>query len=184
MLPAPLAVTASPPTAGATLGVSRSSDENTHLSDITSTSRQRLIPSPQSGESPISPYDQPSSGQQPSYSFEGQSGSNASTPVQRHPTSNPFRNSFPILNYEDNAQPWLATEPEDPNSLATPRPRGVSLADNGPVPGPDGVRRVSRAPGRRPTSQQPPQNRYSRSSVYSNLPPGAAPPQPNFGGSG
>jgi chitin synthase len=59
--------------------------------------------------------------------------------------------------------------------------RGVSLSDNGPVPGPDGVRRVSRPPARR-TSQPPQQNRYSRTtSLYATLPPGAAPPQPNGG---
>jgi len=60
--------------------------------------------------------------------------------------------------------------------------RGVRLMDSGPVPGPEGVRRVSRPTGRRPTSQTPSQNRYSRNSTMLNLPPGAAPPQPNLGG--
>lgn len=63
-------------------------------------------------------------------------------------------------------------------SHAGPRVRGISLTDGGPVPVPEGVRRV---PRKRPTSQVLPQNRYSRNSGYG-LPPGAAPPQP--GGTG
>jgi len=62
-----------------------------------------------------------------------------------------------------------------------PRPRGVSLLDRGPVP-PEGVRRVSRPSSRRPTSQAPQQNRYSRPpSVHVTLPPGAAAPNANGG---
>ncbi|KAF7293023.1 Glycosyltransferase family 2 protein [Mycena indigotica] len=86
--------------------------------------------------------------------------------------------------------------------------RGVQLTDSGPVPSADGgVRRVARN-SRRPTSQAPvgaggqgpapqqqqqqqqqsPQNRYSRNSVGPgasagwSLPPGAAPPQQQYGG--
>jgi chitin synthase len=54
------------------------------------------------------------------------------------------------------------------------------LMDGGPVPGPEGVRRVSRPSSRRPTSQIPPQNRYSRADSMYTLPPGAAAPQPGF----
>ncbi|TFY54912.1 hypothetical protein EVJ58_g8581 [Rhodofomes roseus] len=69
--------------------------------------------------------------------------------------------------------------PKTPAHAQTRAARGFSLADNGPVPAPGGgVRRVSRQQGRRPPSQAPPQNRYSRSST---LPPGAAPPQPGYG---
>ncbi|KAH9050558.1 glycosyltransferase family 2 protein [Lactarius hengduanensis] len=69
-----------------------------------------------------------------------------------------------------------------PISGGQPRSRGVSLSDKGPVPPEGGVRRVSRPPARRPTSQTPQQNRYSRpSSIYATLPPGAAPPNPNNG---
>jgi chitin synthase len=70
------------------------------------------------------------------------------------------------------------------------RSRGVSLADNGPVPAPGGVRRIPRQ-NRRSTSQVPPQqnpNRYSRGGSVpmpqqynSSLPPGAAPPRPGGG---
>jgi chitin synthase len=52
--------------------------------------------------------------------------------------------------------------------------RGISLTDSGPVPGPEGVRRVSRAPGGKRASSQ---NRYSRNSTVFSLPPGAAAPQ-------
>ncbi|KAH9081758.1 glycosyltransferase family 2 protein [Lactarius deliciosus] len=69
-----------------------------------------------------------------------------------------------------------------PTSGGQPRSRGISLSDKGPVPPEGGVRRVSRPPQRRPTSQTPQQNRYSRpSSIYATLPPGAAPPNPNNG---
>ena len=74
----------------------------------------------------------------------------------------------------------------DPEELAAAggrsRSRGVSLADNGPVPAPGGVRRISRQT-RRSTTQVPAQqnpNRYSRGNSVP-LPPGAAPPQPGTG---
>ena len=82
--------------------------------------------------------------------------------------------------------PSTSTSPMPPRAPS----RGVTLSDNGPVPGPDGVRRVARPNSRRPTSQQPATNRYSRSSMYGGgLPPGAAPPRPygetgNGGGNG
>ncbi|TCD64393.1 hypothetical protein EIP91_004141 [Steccherinum ochraceum] len=82
----------------------------------------------------------------------------------------------------DQPQVPFTTEPDELSSssnAAINRARGISLADNGPVPGPEGVRRVSRQPNRRSSSQAPApqQNRYSRSS-FPTLPPGAAPPQP------
>ncbi|KZT01163.1 glycosyltransferase family 2 protein, partial [Laetiporus sulphureus 93-53] len=85
--------------------------------------------------------------------------------------------------YIDSPAVPFTTDPEDMPLAPPPRPapsrsRGVSLADNGVVPGPGGVRRVSRQ-ARRASSQASPQNRYSRTSTspYGNLPPGAAPPQ-------
>lgn len=91
--------------------------------------------------------------------------------------------------YEDEYS--RSTESDDTQSTTGPvQPRapsrGVTLSDNGPVPGPEGVRRVARPSSRRPSSQQPPTNRYSRTSMYGsptnaavpNLPPGAAPPRP------
>lgn len=103
-------------------------------------------------------------------------------------TQNPYGYSQPQSVY-DEAQSYVpfATEPEDmsgvPPMSGPSRARGISLADNGPVPGPGGVRRVSRQTGKRTSSQAPPQNRYSRSSPspYASLPPGAAPPQSGFG---
>jgi chitin synthase len=79
-----------------------------------------------------------------------------------------------VATYDEANGLSFVPDPDDV-PLAANRARGVSLADNGPVPGPDGVRRIARA--RRNSSQRPPQNRYSRNSVY-DLPPGAAPPQP------
>ncbi|EMD32671.1 glycosyltransferase family 2 protein [Gelatoporia subvermispora B] len=104
-------------------------------------------------------------------------------------THNPYGYSQPQSVY-DEAQSHIpfSTEPEDMSSVppltGPSRARGISLADNGPVPGPGGVRRVSRQTGRRTSAQAPPpQNRYSRPtpSPYTNLPPGAAPPNTGYG---
>ncbi|CCM02263.1 uncharacterized protein FIBRA_04346 [Fibroporia radiculosa] len=95
-------------------------------------------------------------------------------------TFNPY--SYTGSGYIDEPQiPFVSSDPEEMPSPPRPAPtrsRGVSLADNGPTPGPGAVRRVSRQ-ARRTSTQPPPQNRYSRSSItpYGNLPPGAAPPQ-------
>ena len=80
----------------------------------------------------------------------------------------------------------FSAEPEEPpqGGLAYTRSRGVSLSDAGPVVGPEGVRRVARPSSRRPTSQAPPQNRYSRTSMHATLPPGAAPPSTSGNSSG
>lgn len=200
MLPAPLG---RPPTSSSG-GVSRSSEDNAYMSDVGSTSNQRLVGSP---GSPDYDYDAPA----PRYptaansSLESQVSRTAGNAggVLRQPTSsnqypgetpNPFRNSEPYAAGYDDAHGY-STEPEEyPYSPTTATPltqrqnqaRGVSLSDRGPVPGPGGVRRVSRPVSKtpRPTSQTPPnQNRYSRGSTY-NLPPGAAPPQPGGGYSG
>lgn len=97
-------------------------------------------------------------------------------------TPNPYRTTVPqTAGYDDDQS--ATNESDDTASMNVPigqaaRSRGVALADNGPVPGPEGgVRRVARPQSRRPSSQQMSPNRYSRSSMYQ-LPPGAAPPRP------
>jgi chitin synthase len=202
MLPAPLG---RPPTSST--GVSRSSEDN-YMSDMGSNSHQRLIPSPGSPDQYHDAYEAPA----PRYpagngSFESQISRTAggTGAVLRNPTMssqypgetpNPFRNSEPYsAGYED--QHALSSEPEEYATSPTAssptttsythrhqQSRGVSLSDHGPVPGPEGVRRVSRPASKstRPTSQTlPNQNRYSRGSTY-NLPPGAAPPQGGHSG--
>jgi chitin synthase len=188
MLPTPLSVSRMTPTTASisTAALSRSSDEGG--SDIGS-SHQRLIPASQEGGQFADDY-------------EGSSGSTLysprASPFDQHVVSRPGRQSY-TSSYMDSQvphaypqptgyagrQPMYTNEPDElPNvpqataSRAQSRTRGVSLADNGPVPAPGGVRRVSRQPNKRPTSQAPPSNRYSRGS---SLPPGAAPPQPPYG---
>lgn len=193
MLPAPLAVPRQPTSSATLIGAPRSSDENTYNSDI-SGSNLRLIPSPQSidqysdesrmstgpryrAPSPAVPYDTPVSRVPLSPNPRNSVG-----PVvfpEARDSRDPFRTSMASpTSYDDTI---YSAETEDVNPGIRGAGRGVRLTDSGPVPGPEGVRRVSRPSGKRPTSQAPPQNRYSRSSTY-NLPPGAAPPQPNYGG--
>ena len=96
-------------------------------------------------------------------------------------TQNPYAYSPQSAGFDEQVHVPFAAEPEEVAPYpGTPRGRGVSLSDNGPVPGPGGVRRVSRQQGRRQSVQPQPQqpqntNRYSR---QFSLPPGAAPPQP------
>lgn len=203
MLPAPLSVNrnnASPASSG---GLSRSSEDNAYLSD-SAESNLRLVPSFQSGDQySTDMYEAPASTSSPSryasatpqyqspiprvaQSANVRSVTSPSGYTEAH---NPFRGSTTSpMSYDD--QQTYTSEPEEipvasPPSRAQAGGRGVRLTDSGPVPGPEGVRRVSRPSGRRPTSQAAPisnQNRYSRSSVY-NLPPGAAAPQSNpYGG--
>ncbi|KAF8079227.1 glycosyltransferase family 2 protein [Lyophyllum atratum] len=187
MLPAPLAVNRPGMSSSSTVGMSRSS-EDAYVSDSGSNPYQRLIPSPHSADHDSS-----------------ESSGTIATPTQRliSPTSNadfpriqqmspdphnPFR---PVVtspvSYDDPSQPYSPDYSEDsgPNANRMSSGRGVRLTDSGPVPGPEGVRRVSRPTGRRPTSQAPQAtnpNRYSRNSTAFTLPPGAAPPQPGWGG--
>lgn len=185
VLPAPLStnrILASAASASS-VGMSRSSEDVTYASDMGSISNQRLVSSPQDdvySETHVPRYPQ----------FDAQVARAATTNggVLRNPTlsshypgetQNPFRGSeVQAVAYDD--QYGYTTEPEEFSSYipSQRQSRGVSLSDNGPVPGPDGVRRVARP--RRPTSQTP-QSRYSRSSTGFNLPPGAAPPQPGTG---
>lgn len=109
-------------------------------------------------------------------------------------TQNPYRFSqtqAQMASYEDDFLGGTNDSDSTQGSSTSPLPRvpsrGITLSDNGPVPGPDGVRRVARPQSRRPSSLQPPTNRYSRTSMYGapaspnglpGLPPGAAPPRP------
>lgn len=209
MLPAPLAVsnrnaltTTATQASSSTTFLSRSSEDG--YSEVGS--HQRLVPSP-GHDSYTDEYDSPpiaSRYQQPQTASPFQDRvSRAATQnagvlrqatLSQYPgeTHNPY--GYQPQGYESpvayTAEPdELPNIPSTAPPVASPysRTRGISLADNGPVPGPEGVRRVSRQPNKRPSSQAPPpppnQNRYSRSSSspYSNLPPGAAPPQPGYG---
>ncbi|KAI9569429.1 glycosyltransferase family 2 protein [Boletus coccyginus] len=188
VLPPPLSsnrMLASAPS-GSPVGMSRSSEEIAYISDMGSISNQRLVSSPSDqygdvySDSPIPRYPQ----------FDAQvartAGTNGgvfrnSTLSSQYPgeTQNPFYTSeAQAVAYDD--QYGIETEEMPPHIPNQRQSRGVSLSDNGPVPGPDGVRRVARPTSRRPPSQAP-QNRYSRPSTAHNLPPGAASPQPGAG---
>lgn len=185
-LPAPLALNRPATYGGSSSSVTRSSED---VYSDHSSSHHRLVSSPTSNtpEQPVEDYH----------------GTSASTPSRR---GSPGRGNLDHQNARSTSRQATAQTPfpgeanpfqsghdgyygveQDVGPSSSPSPsgrrsraRGVSLSDNGPVPGPDGVRRVSR-PSRR-TSQPPQQNRYSRTtSVYASLPPGAAPPSPNGG---
>lgn len=191
MLPAPLAVNRHPMSSASSVGMSRSSEDNNYSSDTASASNQRLVPSPQSisvdqysdtYESPVptgSRYESPVPRAAPGVR-------NSSLPPlpSQDSGSNPFNNRDYVTSPVSYEEPIYSPESEDSGPVGRSSRaggRGVSLTDSGPVPGPDGVRRVARPSGRRPSSQAPPQNRYSRNSTAFSLPPGAAPPQPNYG---
>ncbi|KAF5385048.1 hypothetical protein D9615_001006 [Tricholomella constricta] len=197
MLPAPLAVNRPMMSSSSSVGMSRTS-EDAYVSDSGSGSNMRLIPSPHSldhesfesggaSQRLVSPaYDSPASNMRMP---------NPGPPRVPSPDAhNPFRSGVTSpVSYDDPTQPYSPDYTTDDGSSASANPnrmsfgRGVRLTDSGPVPGSEGVRRVSRPTGRRPTSQAPPSvnaNRYSRNSQAFNLPPGAAPPQPGWGGGG
>lgn len=202
MLPAPLSVTRPLPSSASLVGVSRTSDE-----DTMSSSNQRLVSSPQSLDQES--FESTSSGgrlvsptqtQQDSRSRRHSGGPRHLGEYHQQPSSNdpsnPFRSAngsydeqqqtfTPDLGYAPDESLYSATTATPANSRAqhftaasSMAPRGVQLTDTGPVPAP--VRRVPRPNGRRVSQSQ---NRYSRNSAVINLPPGAAPPQPQFGSS-
>lgn len=191
MLPAPLAVNRPLMSSTSTVGMSRNSED---VSDSgSSAAHNRLIPSP---------HHSFSAGHDSVESVPSISTQRLNSPVYTNPSpqqdiQNPFRSvvSTPTaMTYDDYPQQsWSPDYANDDamssNIGANPnnRPsvygnRGVRLTDSGPVPGPEGVRRVSRQGRQRPNSQAPPQNRYSRNSQGFTLPPGAAPPQPGYQG--
>jgi len=179
-LPAPLALNRPVPTGGSSTSFTRSSEDV--YSDNTTSSYQRLVssPAPHTTEQSVDDHYGASVSAQPRRPSPGKGNRGAvrqgtsPTPFPREST-NPFRTSN---EYDHGPSP-------SPSPYGGQRRvRGISLSDNGPVPSPDGVRRVSRPSSRR-TSQPPSQNRYSRStSVYGNLPAGAAPPNPNGASNG
>ncbi|KAJ6500622.1 glycosyltransferase family 2 protein [Mycena sanguinolenta] len=209
MLPTPLAVSRHTTASASSNGVSstasaprsRSSDEGGFGYDG-NISAQHLLPSPQSasvgdwGDSAYgAPYEAPLPPRPPREAHGRASMDNGTPPGSANPFMTPRMSA--------STSPVMYDEPEDGMSPASPRSnsrpnsrsgfpgigsggggggpggRGIQLTDSGPVPGPEGVRRVARN-ARRPTSQVPPQpNRYSRGSMSPafSLPPGAAPPQ-------
>ena len=192
MLPAPLSVNRPSPSHMPGSRLSRTSED----AGGPDSSRQRLISSPQSADDHRYGYDtsehSPSMPSSPRYASPTSTESNnhgATQPVRNAGETNPFiyPNSQRMTQEYDRIP--LSAEPEEyqpgnytpsPSSQSQAhRTKGVSLSDNGPVPGPDGVRRVAR---KRQSQQSPPQNRYSRGSTY--LPPGAAMPQPSVHGNG
>jgi len=210
MLPAPLGANRTPATAttastSTTMLNSRSSEEGGYTSDVGS--QQRLVPSPPQDSYYPEEYDSPPVTRyaspppvSPSSPFEARVSRTAgmNSGVLRQGTGHQYpavETQYPYSyqggsGYDQPSVPFYSEPEALPGIPASPPPiapnnrtRGISLADTGPVPGPEGVRRVSRQPNKRPTSQAPPQNRYSRSSPspYTNLPAGAAPPQPGYG---
>jgi chitin synthase len=151
MLPAPLAVNSR---ASSSVGVSRSSEDN-YASDTGYSPNTRLPHTPQTPDG---------------YAESNESGQRLlGSPFEQIGRSTPPRTQ--------NISPFDNNGSSPTDQIDVPRAgRGVQLSDTGPVPS-DGVRRVSRSQGR-PASLQ---NRYSRNSGVFNLPPGAAPPQPNGG---
>lgn len=170
MLPAPLASNRGLLSSSSSFGVSRSSEDQSLLSDAHSGYHQRLVSPQHDSYSGSDPTDTP-----PARYHHYESSQRPVASPQLSDSHNPFRGSPAI--YDEPA--GYISEPEAASPVSPARgssSRGVKLTDSGPVIGPEGVRRVSR-PSKRPTSNQaPPQNRYSRGSMYS-LPPGAAPPQ-------
>ncbi|KAG6853144.1 hypothetical protein C0991_006583 [Blastosporella zonata] len=174
MLPAPLSVNRPLLSSTSSVGISRNSED---VSDSgSSVAHNRLIP-----------------GSQHSYSVDQvsiESGGTSShqrlvSPVYPNASpqsdaQNPFRSvvTSPV-SYDEypHQQTWSPDYGSDdalsPNMSSNPNNRasygrGVRLMDAGPVPGPEGVRRVSRQQRQRPNSQAPPTaanpNRYSRNS--------------------
>lgn len=178
MLPAPLSVNRPSPS------TSRFSKTSEDASGPDS-SRQRLISSPQPADDR---YGYDTADNSPSIPPSSRNTSSASTehnntgptgPSRSSGETSPFNSQRVISEYDqvpstgDSEENAPGNHTPSPSSQPpTQRARGFSLTDNGPVPGPDGVRRV---PRKRLSQNSPSQNRYSRGSTY--LPPGAAMPQ-------
>ncbi|KAI0257240.1 chitin synthase-domain-containing protein [Lactifluus subvellereus] len=191
-LPAPLALNRPATTSASSPSIARSSED---VYSDHSSSHHRLVPSRSSiaTEQPVEEHYGASGSASPRHTspsrgnYEHQSARTANgyaairqviapTPFPGE-TTNPFQSGHDSYSAEHDVSSSTSHSPIG----GQPRVRGISLLDNGPVPGPDGVRRVSRPSSRR-TSQTLQQNRYSRSaSVYASLPPGAALPNPNSG---
>jgi chitin synthase len=182
VLPTPLAVRNTPPSAQSPSASHSRSSVDGYMTDPGSAVDQRLLPSPTTAIPEH--YDAQLDFPTPRYMTDGTTGSGGSSPTMRNSlvmgqfAAEPnLRPPTQVLGNEE-VQSQAVGELEQQRMS---RQRGVSLSDNGPVPGPEGVRRVARGP--RNSSQRPTQNRYSRSS-WLDLPPGAAPPQTPFSSSG
>jgi chitin synthase len=163
-LPAPLALSRPATYGGSSSSVTRSSEE---VHSDHSSSHHRLV-SPASEQPVEDPYGASSRRTSPGRASND------------HQSSRTVRQATAPTPFPGDANPFQSSH-ENYHEDVPIRVRGVSLSDNGPVPAAEGVRRVSR-PSRR-TSQPPQQNRYSRTtSLYANLPPGAAAPTPKSGG--
>lgn len=152
--------------------MSRSSEE--HYSESNS-SNQRLVPSPQSIDQYSDSYEATSMSSVPTYESPIPTRAHNSASPTAPFLGNPFYSSSPTSEEHPIYSPD-SSEPSSPyrSSASAQAARGIQLTDSGPVPGPEGVRRVSRSGNKRANSQ----NRYSRNSTVFQLPPGAAPPQP------
>jgi chitin synthase len=175
-LPAPLAVSSTGSPGTSVSHLSRSSEDQSNDSEGT----QRLIASPGGYESPH---------HSDSESLHRADRRRMSTPIEARMRSTPgavYRQSTTPVPYPGETQnPYgysqgqvggygdvaFSAEPEEYQGITShqqqSRSRGVSLVDSGPVPTGDGVRRLSRPGGRRPTSQATSQmqsnmNRYSQ----------------------
>lgn len=190
-LPAPLALNRPATTSASSHSITRSSED---VYSDHSSSHHRLVPSRSSiATEPVEEHYGASGSTSPRHAspsrgnIDHQSARTANgyaairqvmapTPFPGE-TTNPFQSGHDHHSAEHDTGSSASHSPLG----GQPRVRGISLSDNGPVPGPDGVRRISRPSARR-TSATPQQNRYSRSaSIYASLPPGAAPPNPNNG---
>jgi chitin synthase len=187
MLPAPLSVNRPSPSPMSGSRLSRTSED----AGGQDSSRQRLISSPQSTDdrygydTPEHSPSMPSSLQVYLSNIHRVNNHGALRPTRNAGETNPFVHPNSQRMTQEYDRSPFSTEPEEYPGNYTPSPssqsqahrnKGFSLMDTGPVPGPDGVRRVAR---KRQSQQGPPQNRYSRGSTY--LPPGAAMPQPGCG---
>ncbi|OSX66807.1 glycosyltransferase family 2 protein [Postia placenta MAD-698-R-SB12] len=198
MLPAPLSVNRTPASVATasvtTSGVSRSSDEGSDLGSSRGLQHAHQSYSSQQYAQPQYPQTQPFEARVARTATANSGAIRHATSPTQYPgeTYNPYGNQGGYI--DEPYSPFATNEPDEISPVSPPPPpkpaptrsRGVSLADNGPTPGPGGVRRVSRQTGRRASAQAPQapaQNRYSRSSTspYGNLPPGAAPPQQGYG---
>ena len=175
MLPAPLAVGRAVTSSASSVGMSRSSEEHYNSDNGSAGSNLRLTSSPTTAEHYVDSPDPSAARLLPPSPYNSQSFRQNSMPQPPSMIENPFRSSTTSNSHEDHS--IFTPDYDELSGRGGVGGRGVRLMDSGPVPGPEGVRRVSRP--RRPTSQTPTQNRYSRNSF--NLPPGAAPPQQNFG---
>jgi chitin synthase len=182
-LPAPLALNRPATYGGSSSSVTRSSEDV--YSDHSSSHHRLVSPTSNTAEQHVEDHNgastAPSRRASPGRgNYDHQSASSHGT-VRPAAALTPFPGEAnPFQSGHDNHYAVEQDAGQSPSGGRS-RIRGVSLSDNGPVPSPDGVRRVSR-PSRR-TSQPPQQNRYSRTnSLYASLPPGAAPPSPSPNG--